>query len=765
MKIIWISPDGSDITGNGSRENPYQTIDYGITLFSDGDQIRLLPGTYNPRDSLIFNNLTGSIFSEEPGKAIIQPLQTNTSPAVIYVANSDRFHVIGVECNQALDPTTNYAGISINNSINCWIYSCTVEDFESNATNCFGIHSNCVTGSGRIENCTIHNINCCGDNVYGIFSGGLDIIDCTVSSISGAGNCNSYGIYGGSIYINAHPEPPIFDPIAGTYTIVLSVTITSPTAGADIYYTTDGSTPTPGSTLYTGPITVDATTTVKAIAYLNGQSSAVSTALYTIAPEEWFVGFNENVPAPYAAYTYYNNPNWSFTRNSSAYQTDSVTYTMTIVGSNIPRIDATTRALLIEPLSYNLLNYSENMNSWTKLRLTSVQTDATMAPNDTTTMDGIVANVLDHKHNVKQVFDATSYFVVSVNTENYATYSVYAKAGNKNFIKLSGESSYAATGDSNEGLGAACFYDLQNGIIGNSSGGAYAYRSTSGWYFIEAAKNNCWRCILPGYFIRNWNGHGNYIMPRLSGAEGSNDAVYSGDTVSINSYFWGAQFEPHGYATSYIPTTGTTDEYRNQDIPKFTNITPPMPTGLGGSNMYKKLKITFDMKCLYGLHRISGTDYLTLSDFDDLYYFDISPGNNTNRIYFKGNSQHPVQGQPAPVENGRLQFGVYDSTGTHRYLISDGPLLPATHHSLNTWRSFEIYFDFEDLSNTYGLIDGVSDCFGRFAPPITKLAEKINLSGSCSVNLSSNALYIGCNHSGTNQAGAQIKNMVISWEI
>ena len=76
---------------------------------------------------------------------------------------------------------------------------------------------------------------------------------------------------------------PTFTPAAGTYTSAQSVTISDTTSGAKIYYTTNGTTPTTASALYSGPVTVSASETLEAIAAATGfTNSNVGVAAYAI---------------------------------------------------------------------------------------------------------------------------------------------------------------------------------------------------------------------------------------------------------------------------------------------------------------------------------------------------------------------------------------------------------------------------------------------------------------------------------------------------
>lgn len=107
----------------------------------------------------------------------------------------------------------------------------------------------------------------------------------------------SFGLIGGDpalAYPLAHPTPgapnetiaPRTKPVTfsvpgGTFTGSLSVTLATATPDAQIFYTINGTTPSPAAgTLYTTPLSLAATTRLRAVAFANGQQSAISGAHY-----------------------------------------------------------------------------------------------------------------------------------------------------------------------------------------------------------------------------------------------------------------------------------------------------------------------------------------------------------------------------------------------------------------------------------------------------------------------------------------------------
>lgn len=91
---------------------------------------------------------------------------------------------------------------------------------------------------------------------------------------------------------NASPIAPILSIATSTLAEASQVAITAePTS--TIYYTLDGTTPTTSSAVYSKPINIAFTQTLKAIAVVNGASSSVSSATYTLNSTKW--------PAPNAS--------------------------------------------------------------------------------------------------------------------------------------------------------------------------------------------------------------------------------------------------------------------------------------------------------------------------------------------------------------------------------------------------------------------------------------------------------------------------------
>ena len=92
-------------------------------------------------------------------------------------------------------------------------------------------------------------------------------------------NINLTGFENSSITTVATPT---FSPVGGTYYEPQTVSINCNTEGATIYYTTDGTEPTTESSVYSSPISVSTTTTIKAMAVKEGlDNSAVAVATYT----------------------------------------------------------------------------------------------------------------------------------------------------------------------------------------------------------------------------------------------------------------------------------------------------------------------------------------------------------------------------------------------------------------------------------------------------------------------------------------------------
>ena len=98
-----------------------------------------------------------------------------------------------------------------------------------------------------------------------------------------------------------------FSPEDGsTFSDTLTVTLTPGKAGLPIRYTLDGSMPTTTSTLYTGPITLTQTTTIRAVTVTDGIAGPVFEATYSISD------LGTGVDAPQLAWRTSDSQPWTF---------------------------------------------------------------------------------------------------------------------------------------------------------------------------------------------------------------------------------------------------------------------------------------------------------------------------------------------------------------------------------------------------------------------------------------------------------------------
>lgn len=147
----------------------------------------------------------------------------------------------------------------------------------ASVANCCAVIISKKTTSGYI-----HNEAILGDAVGNEFNADVAL---PTYPVGAQDYLNGGDIYGQSESFNPTPtpSPSVSAPvISGTTPFTSSTSVSmSAESGAEIRYTLDGSTPTSASSLYSSAITLTATTTVKAIAIKDGQSSSVATKVFT----------------------------------------------------------------------------------------------------------------------------------------------------------------------------------------------------------------------------------------------------------------------------------------------------------------------------------------------------------------------------------------------------------------------------------------------------------------------------------------------------
>ena len=283
-------------------------------------------------------------------------------------------------------------------------------------------------------------------------------------------------------------------------------------------------------------ITFDGTTngkTYKLVITPSNQSGDIDLKLYNGSSFE----FQDNDMS--SELVYYFTTNGTPFIAWAGQQTFSVDFTISLKESdknNVPRIDYTGGGcphILAEPQSTNLLIYSEDFNdsSWSHNADITVTNSSELAPNGK-----LDANLIEYDGS------GYSFFRRSISaTSTAATLSVFAKKGNWRYLGLR---NFQTDGESHT------VFDFDTETFANTASGQTASFEifSNGWYRIKVTQPSPEASNFAGFAITNSSG---------------SELNTTGSQVA-NIHLFGAQLEEKSYATSYIPTSGSTVT-RNQD--------------------------------------------------------------------------------------------------------------------------------------------------------------------------------------------------------
>lgn len=194
-----------------------------------------------------------------------------------------------------------------------------------------------------------------------------------------------------------------------------------------------------------------------------------------------------------------------------------------------PRIDytdsLTSPSFLLEPQSTNRLTYSEDFTQsiWTNAR-SSGATNQIIAPDGTTTGYKLIDSTDNNTHLL--------YSIQTVTTSSVFAFSMFLKKGSLNNAFISFDSS----------IDQSVVFDLQNGTIVSTGSDVTSSK-------IESFDNDWYRCSFT---------HTPTNTVRLYRVGTYNDNISYAGSGSDFVYCWGAQLEQQSFATSYIPTAGST---------------------------------------------------------------------------------------------------------------------------------------------------------------------------------------------------------------
>lgn len=219
---------------------------------------------------------------------------------------------------------------------------------------------------------------------------------------------------------------------------------------------------------------------------------------------------------------------FSFTRSGSATRINSQGLIETVASGvsrlNYPMIDGVVKGCpshILEPQSTNLMTYSSDFSLYV-LSSINLVSNIILSPDNSLTASKIYPTLSGNYRHIKWNPQSPA--------SGLNTFSIFAKAGELEHLVLIDY----------DGSGAGVDYNLSTGVATDNSTNPFDSVEMidygNGWYRCIATATNAYF-----YYILSDNGG---LSVTANGTDGL--------------YIWGAQVEAQSYATSYIPTNGST---------------------------------------------------------------------------------------------------------------------------------------------------------------------------------------------------------------